>query len=741
MFSSVLKTALVAALAALCARWLLSPGLDGSSPTPTANTLYAPACASADHLRHYEAFSVCFDGSGDDDDGDGWPDTQGVPAWVSGRVAAVPPGFSYPAYARPSPWRTDEYLHASGEAPDDTSYRNSGYTRGHMFRKKDADRAGEQAGLQSHTVLNACPQLREFNAGVWAQLENKVSEWADKYGELWVISGPIFYGATQKRATIGDLGELHPWSGLLAAMPRGVLVERVLRRLSHADLASFAMTCRAARDAARDASLWRHVTIDDVDDLALFVRKCPQAVHVTRLEIGDDVFSENYVSAEDLETIADATPIAEALAFAEGTAFTREALGQLLSLRRLRELSIPEISIVREDDGAGAEGEGEGGEGSDGEQGDAFAPLEALCERRGRQVRALRVYGGGSEVSYGAASACVQGLTNCVGALPEGDRCLPELTDLVAGDIDNFEVLLFAGSQAQPVLPALRTLAINMDGEPDEDPSEGFGEALHRSCPALREIRAGGSTVAEALLHCDSVTSVCVDAHAGFDLGAVLRRDGDLAAIESVVAVCHASHVHASTDPSFGHFVNRCPALRKLFIGLGERLQRFEFAGDCGALLGILQSSIEYLVVVPEGEDEEAEQLSDLRAVDLCISADADRQLGEVLEALQAISSATLESLSIMYTLEAGLVPSSFITTILDAFPKLRELSLRNVGQFSDLLDDADVTPRLEAMKRLSMHCVADEDDAQRISDALADSSLAVEEDEYEYIVHISNGN
>lgn len=65
-----------------------------------------------------------------------------------------------------------------------------------MCPKNAADRMGLSAGWNTHTVLNAVPQLQWQNNGIWKQLENEVTDWADKYDSVWVICGPVFFDKT-----------------------------------------------------------------------------------------------------------------------------------------------------------------------------------------------------------------------------------------------------------------------------------------------------------------------------------------------------------------------------------------------------------------------------------------------------------------------------------------------------------------------------------------------------------------
>lgn len=153
----------------------------------------------ADVRRDFIAFSVSFDG---DDDGV----AMGVPEWVAYELRATPADLG-PAPARPSKWFTDTSLHTAGIAPNDDSYKNSGYSRGHLCMKSHAHRISDEADTETHTVLNACPQLQSMNGGVWLSLENLTGQWADTYGAVWIVTGPVFL-PDRERSWIGDPGEV-----------------------------------------------------------------------------------------------------------------------------------------------------------------------------------------------------------------------------------------------------------------------------------------------------------------------------------------------------------------------------------------------------------------------------------------------------------------------------------------------------------------------------------------------------
>ena len=147
-----------------------------------------------DHIREFRAFTASFDGK-DDGNGDGDDrddkDKWGVPEWVAYEIRKAPSNLGA-APNRPSPWIHDGTLFAEEVCPDDSSYKHSNFSRGHMCMKSIAWRLGANADWNTHTTINAVPQLQSHNGKIWLDLEEKTKDWADKYGKIWVICGPIF---------------------------------------------------------------------------------------------------------------------------------------------------------------------------------------------------------------------------------------------------------------------------------------------------------------------------------------------------------------------------------------------------------------------------------------------------------------------------------------------------------------------------------------------------------------------
>lgn len=79
-------------------------------------------------------------------------------------------------------------------------YVQSGYDRGHMCPSGD-NKWSEKAQLESFMYTNCCPQLHNLNAGDWNELEGKCRAWAKKYGNIYIVCGPLLLNKQHK--TIG----------------------------------------------------------------------------------------------------------------------------------------------------------------------------------------------------------------------------------------------------------------------------------------------------------------------------------------------------------------------------------------------------------------------------------------------------------------------------------------------------------------------------------------------------------
>ena len=71
---------------------------------------------------------------------------------------------------------------------------------GHLCPAGD-NKWSKETMLQSFLLTNICPQNRTLNRGEWEKLERQCRNWANLYGEVYIVAGPIFYSSNFK--TIG----------------------------------------------------------------------------------------------------------------------------------------------------------------------------------------------------------------------------------------------------------------------------------------------------------------------------------------------------------------------------------------------------------------------------------------------------------------------------------------------------------------------------------------------------------
>ncbi len=69
-------------------------------------------------------------------------------------------------------------------------YKRSGFDRGHMAPAADM-KWSKQAMADCHYLTNMCPQDQRLNSGAWATIEKSCRKWAQKYGTLYIIAGPV----------------------------------------------------------------------------------------------------------------------------------------------------------------------------------------------------------------------------------------------------------------------------------------------------------------------------------------------------------------------------------------------------------------------------------------------------------------------------------------------------------------------------------------------------------------------
>lgn len=100
-------------------------------------------------------------------------------------------------------FRPDPAIRTGSATPND--YRGSGYDRGHMVPA--ADMAFDATFMdETFMMSNISPQARNFNQGIWRELEELTRDWAKKFGRLYVASGPVL--SEEPKGYIGKENEV-----------------------------------------------------------------------------------------------------------------------------------------------------------------------------------------------------------------------------------------------------------------------------------------------------------------------------------------------------------------------------------------------------------------------------------------------------------------------------------------------------------------------------------------------------
>lgn len=117
------------------------------------------------------------------------------PNWVAWHLTAEHADGSL---KRHNSFREDEDVPRPRATLDD--YKRSGWSRGHMCPAGD-NKWDEQAMEESFLLTNVCPQDERLNSGVWNRIEMDCRQWAKKYGEVFIVCGPVLL--KREHETIG----------------------------------------------------------------------------------------------------------------------------------------------------------------------------------------------------------------------------------------------------------------------------------------------------------------------------------------------------------------------------------------------------------------------------------------------------------------------------------------------------------------------------------------------------------
>lgn len=104
---------------------------------------------------------------------------------------------------RTDDYRTDEKVSSVSAQLED--YKHSGYDRGHLCPAGDM-KLNLTSMSESFYLSNMSPQKKDFNAGIWNTLEDRVRKWALTSERIYVVTGGVL---TSNKGKIGSNGVQH----------------------------------------------------------------------------------------------------------------------------------------------------------------------------------------------------------------------------------------------------------------------------------------------------------------------------------------------------------------------------------------------------------------------------------------------------------------------------------------------------------------------------------------------------
>ena len=121
--------------------------------------------------------------------------TTKCPNWVAWHLTSEHTDGVFP---RDNSYYEDEDVPSPRATNED--YRGSGWSRGHMCPAGDNKWDGV-AMRESNLLTNMCPQHASLNSGVWNVIENDCRKWARKFGDVYIVCGPVLLN--KEHETIG----------------------------------------------------------------------------------------------------------------------------------------------------------------------------------------------------------------------------------------------------------------------------------------------------------------------------------------------------------------------------------------------------------------------------------------------------------------------------------------------------------------------------------------------------------
>jgi endonuclease G len=122
-----------------------------------------------------------------------------IPNWVAWHLTAE---HTDGPYMRMSNYYEEESVSSPRATIDD--YRGSGWSRGHMCPAGD-NKWNETAMYESFSLVNVCPQNANLNSGLWNSLESDCRRWARRYGDIYIVCGPVFLNREHETIGVNDV--------------------------------------------------------------------------------------------------------------------------------------------------------------------------------------------------------------------------------------------------------------------------------------------------------------------------------------------------------------------------------------------------------------------------------------------------------------------------------------------------------------------------------------------------------
>lgn len=118
-----------------------------------------------------------------------------IPNWVSWHLSAE---HTYGEIDRFGGYWEDEEVPKPRATKED--YKGSEWSHGHMCPAGD-NKWDSVAMRETFLLTNICPQHRNLNSGLWNKIEQDCRKWAKRYGDLYIVCGPVLYD--KEHETIG----------------------------------------------------------------------------------------------------------------------------------------------------------------------------------------------------------------------------------------------------------------------------------------------------------------------------------------------------------------------------------------------------------------------------------------------------------------------------------------------------------------------------------------------------------